>query len=90
MQMILNILLVGFKYLDDLKERGAKIIIGDFYEEVARKVMFPFKRIDNVDKSMVTLAGDVSSIQIQNDTKARIRVVAAWLVQGQLVMKLSS
>ena len=50
MQMILNILLVGFKYLDDLKERGAKIIIGDFYEEVARKVMFPFKRIDNVDK----------------------------------------
>ena len=39
---------------------------------------------------MVTLAGDVSSIQIQNDTKARIRVVAAWLVQGQLVMKLSS
>ena len=35
------------KYLDDLKERGAKIIIGDFYEEVARKVMFPCKRIDN-------------------------------------------
>ena len=66
MQMILIILLVGFKYLDDLKERGAKIIIGDFYEEVARKVIFPCKqRIDNVVviwQSMVNLAGDVSSI----------------------------
>ena len=58
-------ILVGFKYLDDLKERGAKIIIGDFYEEVARKVMFPCEqRIDNVviKQSMVNLAGDVSSI----------------------------
>lgn len=48
-----------------MKERGAKIIIGDFYEEVARKVMFPCKqRIDNVviKQSMVNLAGDVSSI----------------------------
>ena len=63
--MILIIILVAFKYLDDLKERGAKIIIGDFYEEVARKVMFPCKqRIENVliKQSMVNLAGDVSSI----------------------------
>ena len=26
--------------MDDLKDRGAKIIIGDFYEDVARKVRF--------------------------------------------------
>ena len=28
----------NLQYLDDLKDRGAKIIIGDFYEDVARKV----------------------------------------------------
>ena len=27
------------QYLEDLKERGARIIIGDFYEDVARRVM---------------------------------------------------
>ena len=28
-----------FQYLEDLKVRGARIIIGDFYEDVARRVM---------------------------------------------------
>ena len=32
------------QYLEDLKERGARIIIGDFYSDVARRVMCQARR----------------------------------------------
>ena len=70
--------------MDDLKDRGAKIIIGDFYEDVARKVNI------NVDTNVLSnlsniMSGDVSSFQVGDDPEAGLRVVVAGLVQGPLV-----
>ena len=32
-------MIIIFQYLKDLKERGAKVIIADFYEPAARHIM---------------------------------------------------
>ena len=66
--------------MEDLRDRGAKIIIGDFYEEVARKVE------DYNNKKVISLAliklfvGDVSGFQVQNDPKGRLCLASSRMV----------
>ena len=66
--------------MEDLRDRGAKIIIGDFYEEVARKVE------DYNNKKVISFAliklfvGDVSGFQVQNDPKRRLCLASSRMV----------
>ena len=72
--------------MDDLKDRGAKIIIGDFYEDVARKVNINVDTISNVLSNLPNImSGNVSSFQVWDDPEAGLRVAAAGLVQRPLV-----
>lgn len=55
---------ICFQYLQDLKERRAKIIIADVYDEVARQVMCEAYKLKMTAVEVITIANHVVSLII--------------------------